>query len=263
MNGQIDILNKKKIQMTLILLILLLITFGASMLTEFSFVEGFAAIPGTIAWMATKLIPGAEAMENFPKVMEKLWETVILSILSTTTAAFVALFFALFGSKITKINGPLAIFSRGIASVFRNIPVVAWALVLVISFGHNVVTGYLAIFFTTFGFLVRAFMETIDEASVDSVEALNATGATYFQMVFRGVIPDTLPQMISWLFFMIDTNIRSATLVGLLTGTGIGYLFDLYYKRLDYETVGLITIAIIVVVIVIELISNKVRRLIL
>ncbi|PKC52631.1 putative membrane protein [Rhizophagus irregularis] len=167
------------------------------------------SIPGTLIWMGANLIPNAEAMENFPKVLEKLWETIVLSVISTTTA------------------------------------------------------GYLALFFTTFGFLVRAFMETIDEASVDSVEALNATGATYFQMVFRGVIPDTLPQMMSWVFFMIDTNIRNATLVGLLTGTGIGYIFDLYYKRLDYPTVGLITVAIIVVVIAIELISNKVRRLIL
>lgn len=263
MYGSLDVIKKKKIQMTLVLLLMLLITMGTSMLTDFSFVEGFAAVPGTIAWMASNLIPGPEALENLPKVLEKLWETIILSVVSTTTAGFFALFFALFGSNTTKVNKPLAIFSRFIASVFRNIPVVAWALVLVISFGHNVVTGYFALFFTTFGFLVRAFMETIDEASVESVEALNATGSTYFQMVFRGVIPDSLPQMVSWLFYMIDTNIRSATLVGLLTGTGIGYLFDLYYKRLDYETVGLITLCIIVVVIAIEFISNKVRRLIL
>ncbi|KGR79339.1 ABC transporter permease subunit [Ureibacillus manganicus] len=263
MNAQFDVIKKKRIQMTIILLVMLLIVFGAKVLTDFSFMEGLASIPGTVFWMFTNLIPTAEAMENFPKVMERLWETIILSILATTTAGIFALFFALFGSKTTKINGLLALLSRVIASVFRNIPVVAWALVLVISFGHNVVTGYFALFFTTFGFLVRAFMETIDEASTDSVEALNATGATYFQMVFRGVIPDTLPQMLSWVFFMIDTNIRSATLVGLLTGTGIGYIFDLYYKRLDYPTVGLITLSIIVVVIVIELISNKVRRMIL
>lgn len=263
MNTQMDLIKKKRIQMTIVFLVMLLIVFGAKVLTDFSFVEGFASIPGTIVWMASNLIPTVEAMENFPKVLEKLWETIVLSILATTTASIVAIFFAIFGSKTTKVNGPLSVISRFIASIFRNIPVVAWALVLVISFGHNVVTGYFALFFTTFGFLVRAFMETIDEASTDSVEALNATGATYFQMVFRGVIPDTLPQMLSWVFFMIDTNIRSATLVGLLTGTGIGYIFDLYYKRLDYPTVGLITLAIIVVVIVIELISNKVRRLIL
>ncbi|HWL13365.1 MAG TPA: ABC transporter permease subunit [Ureibacillus sp.] len=263
MNGSLDVIKKKKIQMTLVLLILLLCTMGTSMLTDFSFADGFASVPGTIVWMTTNLIPGAEAFENLSKILSKLWETIVLSIISTTTAGVIALFFALLGSKTTKVNQPFALLARLVASVFRNIPAVAWALVLVISFGHNVVTGYFALFFTTFGFLVRAFIETIDEASVESVEALNATGATYFQMVFRGVIPESLPQMVSWLFFMIDTNIRNATLVGLLTGTGIGYLFDMYYKRLDYGTVGLITICIIAIVIAIEFISNKVRRLIL
>lgn len=104
------------------------------------------------------------------------------------------------------------------------------------------------------------FIETIDEASSDGVEALTASGATYFQMVFKGVLPDTLPQMLSWIFYMIETNIRSATLVGILTGTGIGYLFDLYYKSLDYAMLGLITIMIVLIVFAIEFTSNKVRR---
>ena len=62
---------------------------------------------------------------------------------------------------------------------------------------------------------------------------------------------------------MIETNIRSATLVGLLTGTGIGYLFDLYYKQLNYEMVSLITLSIVITVLVIEAISNIIRREIL
>ena len=78
--------------------------------------------------------------------------------------------------------------------------------------------------------------------------------------MFKGVLPDTMPQMLSWVFYMIETNIRSATLVGILTGTGIGYLFDMYYKSLNYEMVGLITITIVLVVFAIEFASNKIRR---
>ncbi|MEC1177922.1 ABC transporter permease subunit [Metasolibacillus meyeri] len=258
-----NFLRMKKWKMTGIIVLLLVITYGSSMITDFDMLKGLKSIPGTIAWMATNLIPDAAAMENLPKVLSRLWETIVLSVIASTTAAIFAFFFAIFGSKTTQLNRPLAFCTRLIASVFRNIPVVAWALVLVISFGHNVVTGYFALFISTFGTLVRMFVETIDEASADGVEALNATGATYFQMVFKGVLPDTMPQMLSWLFYMIETNIRSATLIGLLTGTGIGYLFDLHYKRLDYGTLGLITLSIIVIVIAIEFTSNKVRRMIL
>ena len=69
--------------------------------------------------------------------------------------------------------------------------------------------------------------------------------------------------MISWILFMIETNIRSSTLVGILTGTGIGYTFDMYYKTMNYNVVSLITISIVITVIIIELISNYVRRVIL
>ncbi|MFF5994105.1 phosphonate ABC transporter, permease protein PhnE [Lysinibacillus sp. KU-BSD001] len=255
-----NILRMKKWRMTGVLVVLIVLTYGSAAFTKFNLIDGISSIPSTIAWMIDNLVPSAEAMENLPKVLERLWETIILSVIASTTAAVLALFFAMFGAQTTQFNRFFGFVARLIASIFRNVPVVAWALILVVSFGHNVVTGYLALFFSTFGFLVRMFIETIDEASSDGVEALTATGSTYFQMVFKGMLPDTMPQMLSWVFYMIETNIRSATLIGLLTGTGIGYLFDLYYKRLDYGMLGLITIMIVAVVFVIEFTSNKVRR---
>lgn len=255
-----DILRKKKWRTTIIFLVFILLTYSSAIITEFSFIEGIVAIPGTVIWMAVNLIPSSEALENLPKVLDRLWETIVLSIFATMTATICALFFAILGSRTTQVQHFLGVAARFIASVFRNIPVVAWALMLVISFGHNVITGYFALFFSTFGFLVRMFIETIDEASSDGVEALKATGSTYLQVVFKGVLPDTMPQMLSWVFYMIETNIRSATLVGILTGTGIGYLFDMYYKSLNYEMVGLITITIVLVVFAIEFASNKIRR---
>ena len=69
--------------------------------------------------------------------------------------------------------------------------------------------------------------------------------------------------MLSWILFMIETNIRSATLVGILTGTGIGNTFDMFYKTLNYNAVALVTLTIVTTVIVIEIISNGIRRIIL
>ena len=253
MMTEANILRRKKWRMTGVMIVLIVLTYGSAAITKFNIIEGLYAIPSTLAWMINNLIPSTETIENIPKVLKRLWET---------TAAVFALLFAILGAQTTQFNRFFGFVARFIASIFRNVPVIAWALVLVISFGHNVITGYFALFFSTFGFLVRMFIETIDEASSDGVEALMATGATYFQMVWKGVLPDTMPQMLSWIFYMIETNIRSATLVGLLTGTGIGYLFDLYYKKLDYNMLGLITIMIIAVVFIIEFTSNKVRKVI-
>jgi ABC-type phosphate/phosphonate transport system permease subunit len=92
---------------------------------------------------------------------------------------------------------------------------------------------------------------------------LQATGASYFSIIFQSVIPSTIPQMISWILFMIETNIRSATLIGLLTGSGIGFTFNLYYKSLNYDVASLVVVVIIVAILFIESVSNYVRRAVL
>ena len=214
-------------------------------------------------WMINNLSISADTFDRLPGIIDRLIETILMSIAATTIAAAVAFFLGIAGSNTTSNNSLLSGFARFIASVARNIPVVAWALILLLSFGQNSLTGFLALFIGTVGLLTRAFIEVIDEAGLGAYEALTATGSTYFQVVGKAVVPQTLPQMVSWVLFMIETNIRSATLVGLLTGTGIGYSFDLYYKMLDYQTVSLITLLIIITVICIELTSNRIRKVIL
>ena len=66
--------------------------------------------------------------------------------------------------------------------------------------------------------------------------------------------------LMSWMLYMVETNIRSATLIGLLTGTGIGFVFNLYYTSFRYDTAGLVIIVTIVFVLAIEAVSNAARR---
>ncbi|RSK55187.1 phosphate/phosphonate ABC transporter permease [Bacillus canaveralius] len=254
---------KKRIQSSIILAVLLLVTYGAMTLTEFSLADGLESIPAAIQWGFSNFYPTAESLENLPSILEKIVETLLISIASATTASVFAVFFAIAGSKTTKVNGFFAVISRGIATLFRNIDVAAWAMILLFSFGQSSLTGYFALFFVSFGFLTRAFMETIDEVGAGAVEALQATGAGYFTVIVHSVIPSSIPQMISWSLFMVETNIRSATLVGILTGTGIGFSFDLYYKSLNYNSASLVVITIVVSILLIEIISNYVRRVIL
>lgn len=258
--SDVNIFRKKNIKLTVGALIIIGLVIGAGVITEYDHIDGLMSIPAALQWLISNMYFSAETLVRFPTVLNLLWETILISIVSTTTASVFALVFALLGSKLTQVNTFLMYTAKLVASISRNIPVVAWALILVLSFGTNSATGFLALFFATFGFLVRAYIETIDEASSDTVEALKATGATYPQMIFKAVLPGSMPQLFSWTLFMIETNIRSATLVGLLTGTGIGYLFDLYYKQLNYEMVSLITLSIVVAVLIIEAISNLIRR---
>lgn len=255
--------RRQKAQLTLVFIALSVVTVAAGALTRFEVLDMFTAIPRVVVWMSENLVPDAKALSRLPRILDTLRDTVLMSVMASVVAAVLALPFALFGSTTTQLNRPLAVFSRGIASVSRNIPVAAWALIFLLSFGQSSFTGFLALFFASFGFLTRVFIETIDETSASSVEALRATGANYLHVIAQAVLPASLPQLLSWELYTVETNVRSATLVGLLTGSGIGFLFDVYYKSLQYPTASLITLSLVVVVLGIELLSNTVRRLIL
>lgn len=260
---EVKIFKKRRNSAAIFLVAIILLTLGAMVITEYDPVEGFICVPKAIIWACSNFYPNAKSLSKLPTIITKMKETIFLSIAATTTAGAIALLFSLLGSNTTSTNSVISSATRLVASIFRNVPDTVWAMILLFSFGQNAMTGYLALFFTTFGILTRAFIETIDEVSGESVEALEATGATYFQIVSQAIIPSCMPGIISWVLFMTETNIRSSTLIGLLTGTGIGYTFSMYYKGMNYNAASLVVIFIVISVLVLELISNYVRKVIM
>lgn len=260
---QTSVFVKRKRTFSLVFLAIAAVFLISTAVTNYSVAGGFESMPKAVVWMAKNLLPDEKALSRFPNIMTKLTETALLSVAVTVCAALCAFFFSLLGTNTTKLHPMIGRSARVFASFFRSVPDVVWAILLLFSFGQNILTGFFALFFATFGMLTRAFIETIDEVSASCVEALHATGATYMQTVFQGIIPSSMPEIISWILYMIETNIRSSTLIGILTATGIGYLFDLYYKRLDYSSASLVVISIVALVVVIELISNQIRKVIM
>lgn len=263
MENHKDLFRKKRKNQTMILLVILTLFFISSLLSNFNPVDGVKSVPKAVVWMASNLIPDAKAFQRLPKIAKQLSDTILLSVAVTVIAGIFAFGFSLYGSRTTRTNPIVSKCIRMVAAFFRNVPDVVWAMLFLFSFGQNMVTGFLALFFTTFGLLTRAFIETIDEVSSDCIETLEATGATFLQIVFQGIFPTSIEGIITWILYMIETNIRSSTLIGILTATGIGYQFDLYYKRLEFGSVGLVVILIVIVVVLIETISNQIRRAIL
>jgi phosphonate transport system permease protein len=260
---QANVFEKRKKVYAIALISVITLYAGASVITGYQPIDGVLSIPRALGWMAHNLIPNAKAFTRLPNILNKLMETALLSVAATVIAAVFAFFFSLLGSNTTKPNASIAWGIRMFAAFFRNVPDVVWAMLLLFSFGQNVLTGFFALFFTTFGMLTRTFIETIDEVSADCIEALKASGASYMQTVFQGVVPSSISEIITWILFMVETNIRSSTLIGILTATGIGYLFDLYYKRLDYASASLVVLSIVLLVLLLEGLTTKIRKVIL
>ncbi|MCL1632155.1 ABC transporter permease subunit [Sporolactobacillus sp. CPB3-1] len=250
----------KRLRSLVVLGVIVLVCFGSSVLTQFNLSQGIAAIPKAIVWGFSNFYPTADSLAYLSDIWAKMQETLLVSIAAAVVAAIFAFIFAILGSRITKVSNFLAVLSRAFANLSRNIDVSVWSIVLLLTFGQTSLTGFFALFIASFGFLTRAFMETIDESGTDPVEALKSAGAGYVPTIFQAVVPSSISQIMSWILFMIETNIRAATLVGILTGSGIGYIFDLYYKRMDYHAASLVVVVIVISILLIEQLSNYVRR---
>lgn len=247
---------------TLAALVAIVVLFQlCSLICNFSLGYAVSSIPAAFVWMFQNFVPTVESLANLPMVVEQTISTALDSVAATVIAAVCGIAFSVLGSSSIGVEcAPVRGVIRAIASVFRNIPMIAWALLLLLSFKQNEFTGFLALFLTTFGQLMRFFLDTFDEIPTGPVEALRSCGASYWQVVFQAGLPLAVADLMSWMLYMVETNIRSATLIGLLTGTGIGFVFNLYYTSFRYDTAGLVIVVTIVFVLVIEAISNAARR---
>ena len=252
---------KRRMQSKIIFLLSVIILYAvSSMISGFENGLVFLSVPKGVLWLFQKFIPNGNTLKYLPKIMKPAFETILLALTSTLISSVFALIMSVIGSETVGISKVAVFVVKLTASFFRNMPVVAWSLLLLFSFKQSQFTGLLSLTFITFGYLTRSFMETIDEVAGDVVEALKATGASWWQIVFQGVIPSVSSQLVSWVLYYTENNVREATLIGILTGTGIGFIFNLYYRSFRYDAAGLVILIVAVIVSAIELISNKIRK---
>ncbi|MEE8721433.1 MAG: ABC transporter permease subunit [Eggerthellaceae bacterium] len=228
---------------------------------KFDIAKAFADLPGGIVWLIANFTPSERSLAGLSRILPALLETVLDAVSAGAVAAVVSYVLAALSARRVGIAGrTVAGVVRVLASIMRNIPMVAWAFILLFAFKQGEFTGWLALFFKSFGFLTRAFLESIDDLSEGPFEAVRACGASRFQMALRVMWPESATQVVSWTLYQIDANIRDATLVGMLTGTGIGFVFNYFYRSFRYDEAGLVILFVAVAVLVCEAVSNWVRR---
>src|SRR5699024_3898163 len=104
--NEINIIQKKNLYLLLTVVVIVGLIMLASYITEYNHIEGVLSIPAAASWMASNMWFSASTLANLGSVARLLWETILISIVSTTTAAVFAVVFALMGSdrKSTRLN---------------------------------------------------------------------------------------------------------------------------------------------------------------
>ncbi len=190
-----------------------------------------------------------------------LFETIMMAVLGTFTAALVGLPLAFLAARNFTPSFFLRFGVRRLFDFLRGIDMLIWSLIFIRAFGLGPLTGALAIAFTDTGTLGKLFSEALENIDNKQVEGVRATGANQLQRYRFGVIPQILPVFVSQVLYYLESNTRSATVIGALGAGGIGLmLVETMRTSRDWENTSYIIILTIVVVIAMDQISSWLRR---
>ncbi len=195
------------------------------------------------------------------KVLTALFETIMMAVLGTLTAAFFGLPLAFLAARNFTPSKLLRFGTRRLFDFLRGIDMLIWSLIFIRAFGLGPLTGALAIAFTDTGSLGKLFSEALENIDNKQVEGVRATGANQIQRYRYGVIPQILPVFVSQVLYYLESNTRSATVIGALGAGGIGLLLvETMKTSRDWENTSYIIILTIFVVILMDQTSGWLRR---
>ncbi len=186
--------------------------------------------------------------------------TVGLSVLITLFSAVIALFLGLLGAQNLAPKSVTAIVKAFVAFI-RAVPSILWVLIFAVSAGLGSTAAVIGLSFHSIGYLTKAYSECYEELDRGVIEALKATGAGWWQIVFQAVIPSSASYLLSWTFLRFELNFSNAVAMGAAAGAaGIG--FDLFMSStmyFDLHEVGLITYFILAFAVTLEIIATRVK----
>ena len=150
--------RKRQLRTLVAVAAIVLVAEGASLVSDFSFGYALGSVPAAIAWMLQNFCPTASSLGQLGMIATQVVSTVFDSIAATMLAALLGIVLAVLGcSSVGVENGIVRGAIRVFANIFRNVPMIAWALLLLLSFKQNEFTGFLALFLATFGQITRFF----------------------------------------------------------------------------------------------------------
>ena len=194
------------------------------------------------------------------RILGKMLETLEIAFWATILAVIASLPLAYYGASNYAPNRLAYGAARAAVSWLRAVPELVSALFLVLAFGFGPIAGILALGLHGAGFLGKFYAEDIENADGGPQEALSALGASRLKVLTVAVLPQVLPQYVAYTLYILDRNVRMATVIGIVGAGGIGQELKGRYDMFNYSHVTTILIAIFITVFLLDQLSARIRR---
>ncbi len=240
---------------------LLLISLIGFITFDYKQIDFAGAIAQTMTNIQTVFLRPALTYGTLAACLNQLLITFCLGTLSTLLGAAVALVISLLCAR-NLANTHIVSIVKGFVAIIRAIPTVLWVLIFAVSAGLGSVAAVIGLTFHSVSYLTKAYAESIEEIDSGTIEALKASGASFWQIVCQAVWPAALSSMMAWTFMRFEINFTNAVAMGAAAGAGgIGYnLFMAGSFYFDLREMGYLTYLIVIAVVLLEAVSTRIKR---
>jgi phosphonate transport system permease protein len=225
---------------------------------ELNIIELVMGIPTFVQFLFFDFFP--PNLSDMQDYIKPFADSLIFSVIATCISSFIAMLIAFMMAFNTTPHPLLRTVFRGINSIFRNIPFLVWASVLVVIFGIGTLPGLITLIMFGISFLSRVYAESIEEIDKNVLEALDACGATYWQRLKHAVIPQFMPSFYSWTLFMFEISISASAVLGLVGAGGIGGVLKLTMDLFQYSKTSTIVAIMIGLILMVEFVTHRIRE---
>ncbi|EKV30941.1 Phosphonate ABC transporter permease protein phnE [Caenispirillum salinarum AK4] len=227
--------------------------------------EGADMRPGALVEYWPNMVRFAEGFippdfTNWRDYVSEMVVTVQIAVWGTALAVALSIPFGILCSENMApwyITQPM----RRLMDAFRAINEMVFAMLFVVAVGLGPFAGVLALFIHTTGILAKLFSEAVEAVDPRPVEGIRATGAGWLHEVIFGVIPQVIPLWISYSLYRFESNVRSATVLGIVGAGGIGQVLWEYIRGFYYAETAAVMIIIILSVSILDILSQRLRKL--
>lgn len=198
----------------------------------------------------------------FPKLIEGVKESFFIAIFATIVGAFFALILSYLTAYNTSPNKGISIVLKGIINILRTFPPIITAIIFFRGVGPGPLAGAMALSIYTTGVLTKMYSEVLESTERNIQDSVIVTGTTNLQSYRHGLLPHTFPTFISLALYRLESNIRNSTILGVIGAGGIGTTLAMNITWRNWEKVGFLLLGISLMVIVIDKLSNYIRKVI-
>ena len=195
-----------------------------------------------------------------PRLVDPFLETLYIAIIGTVFGGILAIPMAILAARNLSPGLLVWFADRNFMNILRTLPDLFWAMLFATAVGFGPVAGALALTVFTIAMVSKLWSESLESIDMGLPEAIRSVGGRWDQMVRFGVLPQAAAHYVSYVLYAFELNVRASMVLGLVGAGGIGMILETQRANFEYERVTLIVLAVLVAVLVIEQISEFLRK---